>query len=149
EPAGGQCQPYQYRAERLASRPVAGRAWLHLRYPRWSLEEPECHGQQPGAGAATISPALACSCDMNRPLLWAWLGLALASLCWAGNALVARAFAGDIPSFSLGFWRWALALGLLLPLAGASLWRHRQLLCRAGWRLWLAALLAITTFNSL
>lgn len=86
---------------------------------------------------------------MTRPLLWAWLGLALASLCWAGNALVARAFAGDIPPFSLGFWRWALALGLLLPLAGASLWRHRQLLRRAGWRLWLAALLAITTFNSL
>ena len=58
---------------------------------------------------------------MTRPLLWAWLGLALASLCWAGNALVARAFAGDIPPFSLGFWRWALALGLLLPLTGASL----------------------------
>ena len=77
---------------------------------------------------------------MTRPLLWAWLGLALASLCWAGNALVARAFAGDIPPFSLGFWRWALALGLLLPLAGASLWRHRQVLRRAGWRLWLAAL---------
>ncbi|MGL4316875.1 MAG: DMT family transporter [Pseudomonas sp.] len=84
---------------------------------------------------------------MPRAQLLAWLGLALASLFWAGNSLVARAFTGIIPPFSLAFWRWAIALLILLPLVGPSLWQHRQVLRRAGWRLWVAALLAITLYN--
>ncbi|MBB2494475.1 DMT family transporter [Aquipseudomonas ullengensis] len=84
---------------------------------------------------------------MPRAQLFAWLGLALASLFWAGNSLVARAFTGIIPPFSLAFWRWAIALLILLPLVGPSLWAHRQVLRRAGWRLWVAALLAITLYN--
>ncbi|MEK1907055.1 MAG: DMT family transporter [Pseudomonas sp.] len=84
---------------------------------------------------------------MPRAQLFAWLGLALASLFWAGNALVARAFTGTIPPFSLAFWRWGVALLILLPLVGPSLWQQRQMLRRAGWRLWVAALLAITLYN--
>ena len=45
----------------------------------------------------------------SRPL--ALFGLLLANLCWSGNALVARAFAGEIAPFTLSFWRWCLALG--------------------------------------
>ncbi|MBC9249585.1 multidrug DMT transporter permease [Pseudomonas alcaligenes] len=86
---------------------------------------------------------------MPRAQRFAWLGLALASLIWAGNSLVARAFTGAIPPLSLAFWRWAVALLILLPLTGPSLWRHRQVLRAAGWRLWLAALLAITLYNCL
>ena len=37
----------------------------------------------------------------SRPL--ALFGLLLANLCWSGNALVARAFAGDIAPFTLSF----------------------------------------------
>jgi drug/metabolite transporter (DMT)-like permease len=84
-----------------------------------------------------------------RAQLLAWLGLALASLFWAGNSLVARAFTGAIPPFSLAFWRWAVALLILLPLVGPSLWQHRHTLRNAGWRLWFAALLAITLYNGL
>jgi drug/metabolite transporter (DMT)-like permease len=84
-----------------------------------------------------------------RAQLLAWLGLALASLFWAGNSLVARAFTGAIPPFSLAFWRWAVALMILLPLVGPSLWQHRHTLRSAGWRLWFAALLAITLYNVL
>ena len=40
---------------------------------------------------------------MSRAALLAWAGLALASLLWAGNALVARAFVTHIPPFSLAF----------------------------------------------
>ena len=40
-------------------------------------------------------------------------GVLVAVLCWAGNALVARAFAGEIPPFALAFWRWSLALILI------------------------------------
>ena len=86
---------------------------------------------------------------MSRAALLAWAGLALASLFWAGNSLVARAFTGAIPPMSLAFWRWAIALVILLPLVGPSLWQHRQVLRRAGWRLWLLAALAITAYNCL
>lgn len=86
---------------------------------------------------------------MARGVVLAWAGLALASLFWAGNALVARAFVEAIPPFSLAFWRWGVALLILLPLVGPSLWRERETLSRAGWRLWLAALLAISLYNCL
>ena len=64
---------------------------------------------------------------MPRAALLAWAGLALASLFWAGNSLVARAFVTEIPPFSLAFWRWSVALLILLPLVGPSLWRERAL----------------------
>jgi drug/metabolite transporter (DMT)-like permease len=51
--------------------------------------------------------------------------LALAQLLWAGNFVLGRAVSARIPPVSLAFWRWALALLLLLPLA----WRH----LRADW----------------
>ncbi|WP_043307180.1 DMT family transporter [Pseudomonas sp. ML96] len=86
---------------------------------------------------------------MSRAALLAWAGLALASLFWAGNSLVARAFTGAIPPISLAFWRWATALMILLPLVGPSLWQHRQTLRRAGWRLWVLAGLAIASYNYL
>lgn len=88
---------------------------------------------------------------MNRthaPAL-AWAGLILASACWAGNALVARAFHDDIPPFALTFWRWSVALVLLLPFIAKPLWQHRAALHRAGWRLLVVAALGICTFSVL
>jgi drug/metabolite transporter (DMT)-like permease len=87
------------------------------------------------------------SLNHSRPL--ALFGLLLAVLCWSGNALVARAFAGEIPPFALSFWRWSLALALLLPFVALPLWRHRQQLKAAGWRLLLVAGLGIAGYNSL
>ncbi|NQD92363.1 DMT family transporter [Pseudomonas sp. CrR25] len=79
----------------------------------------------------------------------ATLGLLLAVLCWSGNALVARAFAGEIPPFALAFWRWSLALLLLLPFVLAPLWRHRAALRTAGWRLLVLGGLGIAGYNSM
>ncbi|SDI26325.1 Threonine/homoserine efflux transporter RhtA [Pseudomonas benzenivorans] len=79
----------------------------------------------------------------------ATLGLLLAVLCWSGNALVARAFAGEIPPFALSFWRWCLALSLLLPFVLAPLWRHRAALRQAGWRLLVLGGLGIAGYNSM
>ena len=86
---------------------------------------------------------------MPRSMLMAWAGLVLASLFWAGNALVARAFAGAIPPFSLAFWRWTVGLLILLPLVGPSLWQHRHTLRKAGWRLCALAALSISSYNGL
>ncbi|HLA32542.1 MAG TPA: DMT family transporter [Pseudomonas sp.] len=76
-------------------------------------------------------------------------GLLLATLCWSGNALVARAFAGEIAPFALAFWRWSLALTLLLPFVVKPLWRHRQQVRAAGWRLLVLAGMGIAGYNSL
>ncbi|WP_375741477.1 DMT family transporter [Pseudomonas boanensis] len=89
--------------------------------------------QRPGQGAVGL----------------AWAGLLLACLCWAGNALVARAFHDAIPPFALAFWRWSLALVILLPFVARPLWQHRAELRRAGWRLWLVAALGISTYSVL
>jgi drug/metabolite transporter (DMT)-like permease len=76
-------------------------------------------------------------------------GLLLATLCWSGNALVARAFAGEIPPFALSFWRWSLALVLLLPYVAKPLWQHRAALRAASWRLLVLAGVGIAGYNSL
>ncbi|HET8724542.1 MAG TPA: DMT family transporter [Anaeromyxobacteraceae bacterium] len=44
--------------------------------------------------------------------------LAAAALFWAGNSVVARAMRGHVPPVGLAFWRWMLALVILLPLYG-------------------------------
>jgi drug/metabolite transporter (DMT)-like permease len=80
---------------------------------------------------------------------WAVAGLLLAVLCWAGNALVARAFHDEIPPLSLAFWRWVLATCLLLPFVTRSIWTHRATLRAAGWRLPVIAALGVSSYNSL
>ncbi|WP_271410744.1 DMT family transporter [Pseudomonas sp. Q1-7] len=85
----------------------------------------------------------------GRTVGLAWLGLLVASFFWAGNALVARAFHDAIPPFTLAFWRWSLALAILLPFVGRAMWAHREGLRRAGWRLLLVAALGISTFSVL
>ncbi|MFZ6045305.1 DMT family transporter [Pseudomonas sp. CR3202] len=85
----------------------------------------------------------------SRAVGLAWLGLLVASLFWAGNALVARAFHDAIPPFTLAFWRWSLALAILLPFVARPMWEHRSALRRAGWRLVLVAALGISTFSVL
>ena len=86
---------------------------------------------------------------MHSPRTFAMLGLLLAVLCWSGNALVARAFHDDIPPFALAFWRWSLALLLVLPFAIGPVWRHRTALRQAGWRLLMLAACGISAYNSL
>jgi drug/metabolite transporter (DMT)-like permease len=50
----------------------------------------------------------------------AWLLLMLPGLFWAGNAVLGRAVAGEVPPVALAFWRWALGALIVLPFA----WRH-------------------------
>jgi drug/metabolite transporter (DMT)-like permease len=83
------------------------------------------------------------------------LGLlaALPPLFWAGNYVLARALHADMPPMALSFWRWTLALLILLPFVGPTLLRQRQLLGgilrRQGVQLAVLALLGITGYNTL
>src|ERR1700692_2105876 len=52
----------------------------------------------------------------NQP----YLLLSITALCWAGNAIVGRLAAGQIPPVTLSFLRWSLAFLIILPMA----WKH-------------------------
>lgn len=70
------------------------------------------------------------------PGIAAYLLLILTNFFWAGNWVVGRAIRDDVPPIALAFWRWALALVLILPLAWPHL-RGQWPLLRRQWR-WIA-----------
>jgi drug/metabolite transporter (DMT)-like permease len=80
---------------------------------------------------------------------WAYLLLLLPPLFWAGNTVLARGVADLIPPVTMAFWRWALALGMLLPFTWKQLARDWQQI-RRSWRIIsLIGLLGIASFNTL
>ncbi len=78
-----------------------------------------------------------------------YLLLILPPLFWAGNVVLARGLAQQIPPLSLSFLRWATALLFLAPFTWQHLkrdWHHLP----GHWpMLWLYSLLGIAMFNSL
>ena len=75
--------------------------------------------------------------------------LTITALCWAGNSIVGRAARDLVPPAALSFWRWTLALALLLPLAWPHLKRDWPVL-RANWRVMaILGALGIGAFNTL
>lgn len=58
--------------------------------------------------------------------LAAALLLSISSACWGGNFIIGRAVHAEVPPAGLSFWRWVLALAILLPFA----WPH----VRRDWR---------------
>ncbi len=57
--------------------------------------------------------------------------LLLPPLFWAGNMLIGRAFAGQLPPLGLTFWRWVVASVCVLPFTWRELWTQRAVLRRA------------------
>ncbi len=78
-----------------------------------------------------------------------YLLLTLSALFWAGNWIVGRGMRADLPPLALSFWRWAIALLLVLPFAWPHLRRDWPRL-REHWG-WLAlfGLLGIAAYNTL
>lgn len=62
-----------------------------------------------------------------------YLLLTSAPLLMAGNFIVGRALRGDVAPITLNFWRWTIALLILLPLSYPTLIRERAVL-RSEWR---------------
>jgi drug/metabolite transporter (DMT)-like permease len=78
-----------------------------------------------------------------------YLLLTLANLFWAGNWIIGRGMRADVPPLALSFWRWVIALALILPLAWPHLKRDWPQL-RAGWPwLVLCGLLGTACYNAL
>jgi len=78
-----------------------------------------------------------------------YLLLVLTPLIWAGNWVVGRAMRNDMPPVAMGFWRWTLALLILLPFAAPELMREWRIV-RDHWRV-LAVLgcLGAALFNTM
>jgi drug/metabolite transporter (DMT)-like permease len=72
-----------------------------------------------------------------RPMLpgkgTAYAALAANSALWSGNAITGRALADAIPPAAFSFWRWALVVAILAPLAAGDLRRNWPAV-RGRWR---------------
>ena len=88
--------------------------------------------------------------DQSRP---AWqspyLLLTLCALFWAGNSVVGRALHDSVPPVTLAFWRWCIALAILMPWVTEPLRRQWRAIA-ANWRVMLLlSLLGVATYNTL
>ncbi len=57
---------------------------------------------------------------------WAYLLLLAAPAMFAGNQVMARALEGTLAPNALAFWRWALAVAVMVPLTWRELWAARD-----------------------
>jgi len=74
--------------------------------------------------------------------------LTLTVLFWSGNFILGRGVHEFIPPVALAFWRWTVALLILLPLAVKPVIEQRDII-RKHWRiLTLLAILSVTNFNT-
>lgn len=72
----------------------------------------------------------------------------LPGLFWAGNAIVARSLAGDVPPIGLAFWRWTVGAVLILPFARQHLARDWGTLVKSWPIMLLLSVLGISIFNT-
>jgi drug/metabolite transporter (DMT)-like permease len=72
--------------------------------------------------------------DNTRARVWPYLLLIVSSLAWAGNFVVGRFVHTQVPPVGLSFWRWLVALAVLLPFTLGVTWRQRALI-KQHWRL--------------
>lgn len=74
----------------------------------------------------------------------------LPPLFWAGNFVVGRAVVSDqVAPITLSFWRWLLAMLILLPFTIKPMWLQRKVIQAHFWKICFLAILSITAFNSL
>ena len=59
------------------------------------------------------------------PLWLAYVLLVMTALFWSGTTIVGRAATGEIPPFSLTFWRWLMAFVVFIPFGFRPFWAQR------------------------
>ncbi len=85
----------------------------------------------------------------RRQSIWVYLLLILPPLFWAGNSVLARGVADLIPPVALSFWRWCLALLILLPLTRKQLAQDWPVIVANRGIIFVLGLLGIASFNTL
>ena len=76
-----------------------------------------------------------------------YLLLIFAVLFWSGNFIVGRGIHNDIPPITLAFWRWAVALLIILPFSLGHIVHQRDLILRNLKILTVLAILSVTNFS--
>jgi drug/metabolite transporter (DMT)-like permease len=76
-----------------------------------------------------------------------YLFLTLAALFWSGNFVVGRAVQGRVPPVGLAFWRWTVALAILLAVARRGLRAQRGALLGSWKALVALGILGVGNFN--
>ncbi|OEU56984.1 MAG: multidrug transporter [Desulfobulbaceae bacterium S3730MH12] len=79
----------------------------------------------------------------------AYLLLLLSALFWSGNFVLSRGMHADIPPLSLSFWRWTVALLILLCFSMRHLWGQKQIVRKHIRFIAVQGLLGVAGFNSL
>jgi drug/metabolite transporter (DMT)-like permease len=69
-------------------------------------------------------------------------------LFWAGNAILARSVAGEVPPIALAYWRWTVGTVIVLPFAWRHLARDVPVMLRNWPIMLLLSALGITVFNT-
>ncbi len=76
--------------------------------------------------------------------------MVLPPLFWAGNFVVGRAVvSAQVAPITLSFWRWLLAMLILLPFALKPMWQQRKIIQQHFLKICFLAILSISGFNSL
>lgn len=78
-----------------------------------------------------------------------YLLLILTTLFWSGNFVLSRGMHADIPPLALSFWRWLLALLIMLLFCSRTFWGQRTIVVRERRFIIIQGLLGVTGFNSL
>lgn len=79
---------------------------------------------------------------------WYFLVAIIPAMAGAGNFVVAKYVANDIPSFALNFWRWLTALIIFAPFSLRSAVREYKVIKSNFLVLSVISLLGVTIFNS-
>lgn len=97
-------------------------------------QDPETARRVVGQGTnGAWSAAQPAAQESDRLRRWALILLFIAPAMFASNMLVARATHDLIAPIGLAFWRWTVALAILLPFTVGTLFAHRQTI-RREWR---------------
>ena len=83
--------------------------------------------------------------------LWTspYLLLTLTCLFWAGNSVIGRAFRDEIPPITFSFYRWSIALVVLLPWVVRPLLRQWRVIV-VNWKVMIfLAVLGVPTYNTI
>jgi len=79
---------------------------------------------------------------------WAYLMLTGSALFWSGNFVLGRAIATEISPITLAYWRWMIALIILLPFSFRMLIKQWSVV-RQHWRfLTFMAVISVSCFNT-
>lgn len=86
---------------------------------------------------------------MKHKSTWVYLLLILPPLFWAGNSVLARGVADLIPPVAMSFWRWMIALVMLIPFTWRQTLKDWPTIRKSWKSILMLGLLGIASFNTL